>query len=183
MSISNAPSLIYGCGWRMLVLSCRLAKFVLHEFGGGATIYHLGFAGRGTIDTNRHNRGVALDFVGVSNHLGDIRVERDWWNKPVPDSIGGVQGKWPNSLSFTDSRYRIDATSDRVAHEFFLKIYNLAITECTDGSNKTPSSIPSLSLPGPNGHVIHPDYGTDVGDTGRTAHKNHIHMEVSEEFA
>ena len=106
----------------MLVLSCRLAKFVLHEFGGGATIYHLGFAGRGTIDTNRHNRGVAHDFVGVSNHLGDIRVERDWWNKPVPDSIGGVQGKWPNSLSFTDSRFRINATSDRAAHEFFLKI-------------------------------------------------------------
>ncbi len=178
-----SANLIFGPGWRMYLLAIRMATFVTKEFGGPAIIFHMGFAGRGDIQTNRHNRGVALDFAGASTRIGKLMVRNDWGSKSIPDALGGVKGKWPPGFTFTDPRFRLDPISDKTAHDFFLKMYNFAIEQCRDGSTKAPSNPGPSHPPGWNGAVVHPDYGKEGGDDGRTAHIDHIHMDVTEEFA
>jgi hypothetical protein len=176
---------VYGCGWRMLVLAHRMAKFILAEFGEPAIIYHNGFAGRGDIHTNRHNRGVAFDFSGARTGLGEFHVLQDWGDMVVPDSLGGVNGKWPSTLQFKEPRFRLSETSPGkpYAYDFFLKLYNFAIRECRDGSTKVPGLEGKLHPPAADGFVIHPDYGKHGADDGRADHNNHIHMDVAEEFS
>jgi hypothetical protein len=184
VSVANAAPLIYGCGWRMLVLACRMSKFILSEFGGPATIYHLGFAGRGDIDSNRHNRGTAFDLAGAITGVGEFTVTNDWSKMPVPDSLGGKDGKWPSNLSFTNPRFRLTEgdLGKPYARDFFLKMYNFAIRECRDGGTKDPTNTTGLHHPSANGFVVHPDYGTDGGHEGRGAHFDHMHMDVADEI-
>jgi hypothetical protein len=185
---NTSADVIYGPGWRMVVLAYRLAVKITTDFGapadGRATIFHKGFAGGGTVDSNRHNRGVALDFAGATTARGTFRVDRDWGQKAVPDALGGVKGKWPVTLSFTNARYRLDPRTDQAAHDFFRSVYNFAIGECRDGSTKDGATLANgLYPPGANGFVIHPDYGTPGRPGGRDAHADHVHTDVAEEFA
>jgi hypothetical protein len=174
VSMNNKASKhITGPGWRMLVVAYRMAGWLTDGYGGGK-IFHMGFKGSGG-EENRHNRGLALDFAGAETTQGTWMVLDHWGKAPVPDSIGGKKGVWPAEASRTS--YRL--SSGDTGYDFFIKAYNFAAEQCRDGATGKVSAGTAGApwLPGQNGYVIHPDYG---GAGLRTAHQNHIHMDVGD---
>jgi hypothetical protein len=165
-----SKQVISGPGWRIALVAYRLA-LLLKAKSGATQIFHKGFKGAGPAD-DQHNLGRALDFVGALTSVGDLRVQTHWSNQTVPNAIGGVNGDWPPT--HIQTRFRLDAATNRTAHDFFKLVYNFGTEQCRDNSSKQGHIAPFAPLP--TGAILHPDYGAEPSK--RKAHFDHIHFDV-----
>jgi hypothetical protein len=151
---------------RMAVALWRLARWLNASAENVATIRHLGIGhGSGSAD-DCHNTGRAIDFAGLEGD-GDgvsfaLQVQRDWGSRPTSDRAA----------------YRL-SEADAPAYALFKRAYTFGAYEC-ESRGRGREAWPPLEI-GEAGFVIYPDYfGTGTPDNLRlrSAHSNHIHMQL-----
>ena len=146
---------------RTAVLAVRLAQYLKSRWG--VTTIFWGGMGFGRADTDRHGKGLAIDFHGAITRLGRIDVLDDWGKQPIVISNGETKARWPPA---TRPHFRLDV--DTKAGGFFYDVYHWLTGEAVDALSKRTSI-------GDNSQILCPDT-PDV--MLREHHQDHIHCEI-----
>jgi hypothetical protein len=153
---------------RFLNALYRLTRWLNASEPDVTIVRHKGIGHGSGPPTDCHNQGRALDFSGLDGmSLGvgfDLKKQRDWGNKVATPGVA----------------MRLDRARDRLSHDFFRTVFRFGTFVCECNGIGAGNKWPPKEIGDIGGFVIHPDY-VDVPPPGqqlRSAHQNHIHMQV-----
>lgn len=153
MQYAGKPLAVSHVDPRFAVMLVRLAQMLQNQFGA-TVIQHAGiYPGLGA-PGDVHNRGLAIDLVGVKTLNGDYNVKRDWHDARSPNP----------------GHYRLQ-DGDK-GYEIFKAIYEFATQEAQDDpnyGNAEPSQIGGHSL------IVTPDHPEAAL---AISHADHMHIQI-----
>ncbi len=149
---------------RTAVLAVRLAIYLRRYSKWGVSTIYWGGMGVGRDETDRHGKGLAIDFHGALTRFGKFYVATDWGSQPITLPDGKTAKHWPANVR---PYYRLDV--DTPAGGFFHAVYHFLAGEASDNGTNKESSI------GDRSQILCPDTPDFVL---RMYHQDHIHCEV-----
>jgi hypothetical protein len=167
--VANNPA---AAGWTMTgrmdlrtaVLAVRLGIYLREQSKWGVSTIYWGGMGVGRDDTDRHGKGLAIDFHGALTRFGKFDVAADWGRRPITLPDGKTASTWPLHVQ---PHFRLDV--DTLAGGFFHAVYHLLSGEASDNGRNNSSSI------GDRSQILCPD---SPDPFLRMHHQDHIHCEV-----
>jgi Hemopexin len=153
---------------RMLVALYRLTRWLKGGYDPSVdTILHKGIGHGNGPPNDCHNQGRALDFAGVRGTTAGAAFERL------------VLGVWGHSPPPPPGALQLDpAVVDTIAYGLFRTTHTFANYECESNGIGAGNQWPPKALGDPGGYVCHPDYVNNSAQDLRTAHQDHVHMQV-----
>jgi hypothetical protein len=171
--VAFVPDSTAAAGWTMTgpmdlrtaVLAVRLGRYLREYSKWGVSTIYWGGMGVGRSDSDRHGKGLAIDFHGAQTRFGKFDVAVDWGNQPITLPDGKTAKVWPVTVV---PYFRLDV--DTPAGGFFYAVYHFLAGEASDNGTSQGSSI------GGRSQILCPD----TPDPGlRAFHQDHIHCEVA----
>jgi hypothetical protein len=148
----------------------------------GATRIVWGGIGAGAVGKrlNCHVVGTCVDFYGAYTRHGTFDVLVDWAKKPIFDKEGKklpapktTSDKWGNA---TDTYYRLRASDEGLAYQFFIDVYDFIYEQCSVGKLDVSQLAEGQRISA--GNIIHPDYPGGL----RATHQEHMHFQLGEAY-
>jgi hypothetical protein len=159
----------------------RLATFLAKDWGCTQIIW--GGIGHGADNKslNCHQVGTCVDFYGATTSKGKFDVVADWSLAPIYKSDGtaaaksGQEDRWGSA---TKTYYRLRASLDSPAYDFYLAVYKFVSEQCTSDGDSSPSVF-GQNQPLAAGQTHHPDYPVPAR---RGGHRDHMHFQLGPAF-